>query len=70
MMVGIFLYGELYSRIRPFANLTGMGRIGFTDVTGLPLGYLVGGVTLVALVGFIVAERIERAGGRRLEEPQ
>lgn len=70
MMAGIFLYGELYSRIRPFANLTGMGRIDFANLTGIPLGYLVGGVTLLALAAFAAAERIERAGGRRLEEPQ
>jgi hypothetical protein len=70
MMAGIFLYGELYSRIRPFASLTGMGRIGFAELTGVPLGYLVGGVTLMALVGFVAAERIERNHGGRVGEPQ
>lgn len=70
MMAGILLYAELYSRIRPFANLTSMGRVDLAVLTGLPPGILVGGVTLMALAAFVAAERVERAGGRRREEPQ
>ena len=70
MLAGIVLFAESYGVIREFANSTGLGRISLADLLGIKPGLLVGIVTLAALAAFRLADRIERARGERLVQPQ
>ena len=70
MMAGILLYGEIYPSIRPFAESTSMGRISFPELLSVRPGVVVGIVTLLALGGFALAGRIEKARGNRLVQPE
>jgi uncharacterized membrane protein YedE/YeeE len=70
MMAGILFYGEVYPSIRPFAESTGMGRISFPELLSIRPGVVVGIVTLLALAGFALAGRIEKARGNRLVQPE
>jgi hypothetical protein len=63
MMAGILLYGELYPRIQPFADLTSMGPLTFASLLAVRPGILVGGVALAALAGFMLADRLEHTSG-------
>ena len=65
LLGGILLYGEVAARIQAFADSTALGRITVADLLHLPPGMLVGGVTLLAVAGFALAERIERRFGDR-----
>jgi hypothetical protein len=70
MMLGIFLYGELYPSIRGFADSTAMGRISLPELLSIRPGVVVALITLIALGGFVLAGRIERHRGDRLVGPQ
>ena len=70
IMAGILIYGEMYPRIRDFAESTSMGRISFPELLSIRPGVVVALVTLLALGGFALAERVERSHGNRLVEPE
>jgi uncharacterized membrane protein YedE/YeeE len=70
MMAGIVIFAESYGVIRDFANATSLGRLSLVDLLGIKPGLLAGLVTLAALVAFRLADRIERARGSRLVQPE
>ena len=61
MLVGVLGFAELYARSAPFHESTARGTLTLPGLTGLPAGAVVFLVTLAGIVGFAVAERIERA---------
>ncbi len=60
IFVGIFGFSELFPLISGFYNSTDMGQLTLPQVTGLPYGFLVFAVVLMALGGFAGAEWIEK----------
>ena len=60
MITGIWGFVEVYPRIEGFVNSTPRGEIDLAGVLGLPYGLVVLLVTLLALSGFVLAEKIER----------
>jgi uncharacterized membrane protein YedE/YeeE len=63
MFFGVLVFAELYPLLQGFHGLTPRGVWTLPEAFGLPAGVVVFGVTLVAVLGFRVAERIEGAGG-------
>jgi uncharacterized membrane protein YedE/YeeE len=59
MMAGIWVFVELYPALEPFVNSTPRGEIDLPGVLGVPYGLVVVIVAAVAIVGFILSERIE-----------
>ena len=60
MLSGIFLYAESFNTVfASWAEATPMGQTTLPAVFGIPPGYLVAAVVLVAIGGFAGAERIE-----------
>ncbi|MEP7325023.1 MAG: DUF6691 family protein [Gemmatimonadota bacterium] len=70
MMAGILVYGEVYPSIRPFAESTSMGRISLPELLSVRPGVMVAAVTMLALGGFVLADRIEKRRGNRLVQPE
>ena len=60
IFAGIFGFGELYPLVSGFYALTSMGQLTLPQVTGLPYGFLVFAVVLMALGGFAGAEWVEK----------
>ncbi len=60
MIVGVLAFDEAFPLLAGFYDSTGIGQATLASVTGLPTGTVVLAVTLIALAGFAVAERIER----------
>ena len=60
IFAGIFGFGELYPLVSGFYNSTPMGQLTLPQVTGLPYGFLVFAVVLLALGGFAGAEWVEK----------
>jgi uncharacterized protein len=60
MITGIWGFVEVYPRIEGFVNSTPRGEIDLAGVLGLPYGVVVLLITLLALSGFVLAEKIER----------
>jgi hypothetical protein len=61
MLLGVFAFNATYDWIAPVYESTPLGAVTFTDLLGVSRGAGVALVTLVALGGFAVASRIERA---------
>ena len=61
MLLGVFAFNATYHWIAPVYESTPLGAVMFTDLLGVSRGAGVALVTLVALGGFAVASRIERA---------
>lgn len=57
---GIFIFGETYHYIYNFLYSTAAGSITIPQALGIPSGIMVFTVVMMALLGFIVAERIEK----------
>lgn len=67
MLVGMFVYGEIYPLIEPFTTITPMGQTTLAAYFHLPYGILVLAVVLMALGAFAAAEWAEgRFGGTKL----
>jgi uncharacterized membrane protein YedE/YeeE len=60
MITGIWGFVEVYPGIEGFVNSTPRGEIDLAGMLGLPYGVVVLLVTLLALSGFVLAEKIER----------
>jgi uncharacterized membrane protein YedE/YeeE len=60
MITGIWIFVELYPRIEGFVNSTPRGEIDLAGLLRLPSGLVVLLVALLALAGFVLAEKIER----------
>lgn len=57
---GVLATGLSFSRLQPFYDSSGRGALTLPRLLGLPYGVVVGGVVLLALLSFLLAERIER----------
>ncbi|MCX5762067.1 MAG: YeeE/YedE thiosulfate transporter family protein [Gemmatimonadetes bacterium] len=68
IFVGIFGFSELFPLVSGFYNATPMGQLTLPQVTGLPYGFLVFAVVLMALGGFAGAEWVERRMASRNTE--
>jgi hypothetical protein len=68
IFVGVFGFGELYPLVSNFYSSTPMGQLTLPQVTGLPYGFIVFAVVLMALGGFRGAEWVEkRMAARKVE---
>ncbi len=64
-MFGIFLFGETVDLFAEFWNSSFYGRLTIQDWLGIPAGYVVVGVVLMALFMFWGGEQLERIFGKR-----
>ncbi len=60
MVAGIILFGELFPLIEPFYNSTPMGQVTLDEYFHLSYGVVVFIIVLFALIGFGVAEKVEK----------
>lgn len=66
MLAGVLAFAEAAPLLGGFPDATPLGPYTLAQATGLPDGVVVAGVAALALIGFVLAGRIERAtGGRR-----
>jgi uncharacterized protein len=69
MLLGVWLFGEMFGAVQSFYESTPRGRLLLPDVLGVSYGTVVLGVVLLALGGFAGAEWLERrAGARQLQQ--
>lgn len=64
MLFGVLVFGEAFPLISDFYGSTDMGVATLDGVLGLPRPVAVFAVTCAAVLGFVVAERVERAFSR------
>ncbi len=57
---GVFIFGEMFPLVESFYNSTPMGQITLPQLVNLPYGLLVFLVVLMAIGGFIGAEKVEK----------
>jgi uncharacterized membrane protein YedE/YeeE len=60
LFFGIFLFGETFSLINEFLYSGSLGQITFPDLTSLPKGIIIFLLVLMAVAGFIGAEKLEK----------
>jgi hypothetical protein len=60
VFAGIFVFGELYPRIEGFVTAGNLGAVTLPEVFNLPYGLVVLMVVVLALLGFLGAEAVER----------
>ncbi len=60
VMFGIFVFGEIFPWISDFYNSTSMGRITLPELFNISFGTIVFFVVLIAVGGFIGAEKAEK----------
>jgi len=68
VMFGIFVFGEVFPWISDFFNSTPMGRITLPDLLNVSFGSVVFLVVLIALGGFIGAEKVEKIMAKKSVE--
>ncbi len=60
VILGIFVFGELFAWIEPFFYSTPMGKIILPELLNLPYGVVVFAVVLMAIGAFAAAEWVEK----------
>lgn len=60
MIAGIALFGEIFPLLEPFYSSSSMGQVTLDAYFSVPYGVAVFAVVVIALAGFVVAERVER----------
>jgi hypothetical protein len=65
ILLGVAGFNVLFDWIAPFYASTALGRLPFTDLLGLARGSGVALVTALAVLAFVVVEKVERGRGRR-----
>jgi uncharacterized membrane protein YedE/YeeE len=60
LLIGVAAFDLGYSRLADFYGSTPRGPMTLSDATGLPQGFVVALIAGLALMGFFIAERIER----------
>lgn len=68
VMFGIFAFGEVFPWISDFFNSTPMGRITLPDLLNVSFGSVVFLVVIIALGGFIGAEKVEKLMAKKSVE--
>jgi hypothetical protein len=61
MLAGIAVFNAVFDRIASFYESTALGAVTLTDLAGVSRGAGVACVTVMALAGFALAARMERA---------
>ena len=64
LLAGVFVFGELFPFIQPFADATARGAWTLPQALGLTHGTVIGIIVAVALGAFAGAERLERRAER------
>ena len=64
MFAGVLGTGLLFGRLRSFYESTPRGSLTFPDLLNVSTGLIVFLVTVVAVVGFVIADRIEQRSAR------
>lgn len=67
IMLGSLVFGFAYDAVEPLYLATGMGRLTFVDVLGVPWQLLAIAVTAMAVAAFLGGEAVERILARRHE---
>jgi uncharacterized protein len=60
LFLGVFVFGEMFPILESFYYSTSMGQLTLPEITNLPYGMLVFAVVLMAIGGFIGAEKTEK----------
>jgi uncharacterized protein len=60
ILVGIVVFNTAYPLIESFCNSTALGVVTFPSLFGFPRGFSVSLVTMAALIGFFLSQRLER----------
>ena len=68
VLFGIFVFGELFPWISDFYNSTPMGRITLPELFNISFGTIVFFVVLIAVGGFIGAEKVEKLMAKKYAE--
>jgi uncharacterized protein len=68
VMFGIFVFGELFPWISDFYNSTPMGRVTLPELFNISFGTIVFIIVLIAVGGFIGAEKVEKLMARKYAE--
>jgi hypothetical protein len=68
VMFGIFVFGELFPWISDFFNSTPMGRITLPQLFNISFGTVVFFIVLIAVGGFIGAEKVEKLMAKKYAE--
>jgi uncharacterized membrane protein YedE/YeeE len=68
VMFGIFVFGELFPWISDFYNSTPMGRVTVPELFNISFGTIVFLVVLIAVGGFIGAEKVEKLMAKKYAE--
>lgn len=68
VLFGIFVFGELFPLISDFYNSTPMGRITLPELFNISFGTIVFFVVLIAVGGFIGAEKVEKLMAKKYAE--
>jgi hypothetical protein len=61
MLAGMLLFNTMFDRIATFYASTSLGAVTLTDLLGVTRGVGVAAITVLALAGFALATRLERA---------
>lgn len=64
IIVGVFVFGEMFPLLEDFYSATSMGRITLPELFGMSYGLLVFLVVVMAIGGFAGAEWVERKLGK------
>lgn len=67
---GVFLFGETVDLYGVFFNSSYMGRFSLPELFGIPAGYVVVGVVLMALFMFWGAQQLEKIFGKEKPQPK
>lgn len=67
VMFGIFIFGEIFPFIESFFYATPMGQITLPQLLNVNYGLLVFVVVLIAVGGFIGAEKVEKIFAKKLQ---
>ena len=59
MLFGVFLFNEIYPLVAGVYSATPMGQVTIPELLGLSHGIVLFAVVVLALIGFVFAERIE-----------
>src|SRR3989304_571971 len=66
MTTGILLFGEIFPYLSRFYDSTALGEVTLADAIGIPSNVMVFLIVVLAVLGFVAAERIEDWSAKKL----
>ena len=66
MATGILLFGEIFPYLSRFYDSTALGEVTLADAIGIPSNVMVFLIVVLAVLGFVAAERIEDWSAKKL----